>query len=79
MRTKVKENIPFTKIETSKNEAIEYFKSKKREDKVRTLFYVTADYVTLYKLGNTYNYLIGDLPYSTKSSNKYMYQSGKKY
>lgn len=67
MRTKVKENIPFTKIETSKNEAIEYFKSKKREDKVRTLFYVTADYVTLYKLGNTYNYLIGDLPYSTKS------------
>ena len=67
MKEKVKENIPFIKIETSKTEAIDYFKSIKREDKVRTLFYNTTNFVTLYKLGNTYNYIIGNLPYSTGS------------
>ena len=67
MKEKVKENIPFIKIETSKTEAIDYFKSIKREDKVRTLFYNTTNFVTLYKLGNTYNYIIGNLPYNTGS------------
>lgn len=65
MKEKVKENIPFTKIETSKSEAMTYFKSLKRDDKVRTLFYNTTDYVALYKLGDNYNYIIGDLPTST--------------
>lgn len=67
MKEKVKENIPFKKIETSKTEAIDYFKNIKRDDKVRTLFYNTTNFVTLYKLGNTYNYIIGNLPYSTGS------------
>ena len=67
MKEKIKENIPFTKIETSKSDAIAYFKSKKREDKVRTLFYIKTNFVTLYKLGDTYNYIIGDLPYTTGS------------
>ena len=67
MKEKVKENIPFIKIETSKTEAIDYFKNIKRDDKVRTLFYNTTNFVTLYKLGNTYNYIIGNLPYSTGS------------
>ncbi len=65
MKDKVKEDIPFKKIETTKSEAIEYFKSIKREDKVRTLEYMKANYVTLYKLSETYNYIIGDLPYTT--------------
>ena len=67
MKEKIKENIPFTKIETSKSDAIAYFKNKKREDKVRTLFYIKTNFVTLYKLGDTYNYIIGDLPYTTGS------------
>ena len=67
MKEKVKENIPFIKIETSKTEAIDYFKNIKRDDKVRTLFYNTTNFVTLYKLGNTYNYIIGNLPYNTGS------------
>ena len=50
MKEKIKENIPFTKIETSKSDAIAYFKNKKREDKVRTLFYIKTNFVTLYKL-----------------------------
>lgn len=66
MAAKVKEEIPFTKIETTKAEAIEYFKSIKREDKVKTLFYNTANFVTLYKLEDKYNYIIGELPNNTR-------------
>ena len=65
MKDKVKASLPFTKIETTRNEAIEYFKSIKREDKVRNLFYNITEFVTLYKLENTYNYIIGDLPNNT--------------
>ena len=65
MKQKVKENIPFEKIETSRMEAIEYFKSIKREDKVKTLSYTTSKFVSLYKLGGTYHYILGDLPSKT--------------
>lgn len=65
MKEKVKENIPFKKIETTKTEAIAYFNSIKREDKVRTLEYMKTNFVTLYKLGDTYNYIIGNLPFTT--------------
>lgn len=65
MKEKVKENIPFKKIETTKTEAIAYFNSIKREDKVRTLEYMKTNFITLYKLGDTYNYIIGDLPFTT--------------
>lgn len=66
MKQKVKENIPITKIETTKAEAIEYFKSIRREDKIKTLFYNTDNLVSLYKLEDSYNYFIGEMPLSTK-------------
>ena len=56
MKEIVSKNIPFTKMDTTKYEAIEYFKSIKREDKAQTLFY---------KLDENYNYIVGDLPSST--------------
>lgn len=65
MKEKVKSSIPFEKIETSKYEAMKYFKSIKREDKVRTLFYNTSNFVTLYKLEDMYDYIIGTLPSDT--------------
>ncbi len=65
MKEIVSKNIPFTKMDTTKYEAIEYFKSIKREDKAKTLFYVTSKYVSLYKLDENYNYIVGDLPSST--------------
>lgn len=65
MKDKVKDALPFTRLETTKEEAIAYFKSLKREDKIDTLFYNTANYVTLYKLEDTYNYIIGNLPSDT--------------
>ena len=66
MKKKIKEALPFEKIETTKTEALDFFKSIKREDKVRTLFYNNDNLVTLYKLENYYNYMIGEMPLSTK-------------
>lgn len=66
MKEKVKQEIPFTKIETTKAEAIAYFKSLKREDKVKTLFYNTTNYISLYKLEDKYNYIIGTMPNNTR-------------
>ena len=63
MNDKVKKGIPFIKIETSRNEAIEYFKNIKRLDKVKSLLYDTASFITLYKFDGTYNYVLGTPPY----------------
>ena len=65
MKEIISKNIPFTKMDTTKYEAVEYFKSIKREDKAKTLFYDTSKYVSLYKLDENYNYIVGDLPSST--------------
>lgn len=66
MKEKIKRDIPFKKIETTKSEALDYFKSIKRIDKVKTLFYNTDNLVTLHILEDNYNYVIGDLPLSTR-------------
>ena len=65
MKEKVKEAIPFEQLETSRIEAIEYFKKLKRFDKVKTLSYTTSSFVKLYKFDGTYNYIIGDLPHDS--------------
>lgn len=65
MKDKVSKEIPFTKVETTMNEALSYFKSIKREDKIRTLFYDKNNYVTLYKFEGEYNYIIGFLPHDS--------------
>ena len=49
MKEKVDKSLPFVKVETTMNEALTYFRSIKREDKIRTLFYDKNNYVTLYK------------------------------
>lgn len=65
MKDKVNKAIPFIKIETSRLEAIEYFKKIGRIDKAKTLFYNTSDYIPLYKFNGLYNYIIGTLPNDT--------------
>ena len=65
MKEKVNKDIPFIKIETTMSEALAYFKSTKRNDKVKTLFYDKNNYVTLYRFEDMYNYVIGVLPHSS--------------
>lgn len=65
MNEKISLDLPFEMIETSRIEAIEYFKKLKREDKVKTLSYTISNFVKLYKFDGIYNYIIGDLPNSS--------------
>ena len=65
MKEKVEKAIPFVKIETTMTEAIAYFNSVGRTDKVKTLFYDKNNYVILYRLEDIYNYVIGSLPHNT--------------
>ncbi len=65
MKQKVDERLPFKQLETSRIEAIEYFKKIKRLDKVKTLSFNTSNFVKLYKFDGMYNYIIGDLPKDT--------------
>jgi len=65
MKEKISKAIPFIKIETTMNEALTYFKSIKREDKAKTLFYDKNNYVTLYRFEDAYNYVIGNLPHNS--------------
>ncbi len=65
MNNKVSKKIRFEKIETTRSEAITYFRNKKRLDKVKTLTYDTSSYVKLYKFENFYEYILGDLPYDS--------------
>lgn len=65
MRDKVNKTILFEKIETTRAEALAYFKSTKRFDKVKTLIYDTSSYVKMYKFDGLYEYILGDLPYDS--------------
>lgn len=65
MKEKIDRALPFEQLETSRLEAIEYFKKQKRYDKVKTLSYTISNFVKLYKLDGIYNYIIGDLPDNT--------------
>lgn len=62
MQEKVKKGIPFTKIETSRMDAIDYFKSMNRSDKVKTLFFNNSNYISVYKFDGVYNYMLGNMP-----------------
>lgn len=63
MKDLVNKGLPFTKVETSRLDAINYFNNIKRKDKVKTLSYNTSKFVTLYKFNGVYNYILGDLPH----------------
>lgn len=65
MKEKVDKAIPFVKVETTRAEAMEYFRKINRPDKVKTLFYDRGLYVTLYKFDGTYNYILAYLPSDT--------------
>ena len=65
MMLKVEKGIPFVKVETSKNDTLEYFKGLKREDKVKMIYYDTSPFISLYKFDGTYNYILGKVPHDS--------------
>lgn len=59
------QNMAITKCYIDKDEAVEYFALRKDRSKVNALKYETSSYITLYKLGGTYDYFYGPMPIST--------------
>ncbi len=65
MRELVNANLPFVKQEVPLKEAIEYFKAKNHQDKVRLLAHRRKDYLTMYSLANHKDYHHGYMVPST--------------
>lgn len=61
----------FEKMSVSRIDAMKYFKSRGKMDKVSVLKYVSNSYVTLYRLGDMYDYYYSKLAYSTSQVNDF--------
>ena len=67
----VSQGLNITKCRVIKEEAIEYYNSKKDMSKVNLLKYNTHRHVTLYKLGNYYDYFFSLMPTNTSVLNTF--------
>lgn len=57
--------MPIIKSTVDRAEAIKYFNSKNDKAKAGVMTYNTNSYITLYRLGNYYNYFYNLMPTST--------------
>lgn len=71
MQEIINENMEIKKVIVDRMEAIKYFKSVKDESKVQITKYNTNSYVTLYHLGDYYNYFYNKMPISTGLLNSF--------
>lgn len=65
MKEIVKKDLPITKVTIDRLEAKKYFEEVGNQTKADTLRYNTDSYVTLYRLGNIYDYFYNQMPPST--------------
>ena len=65
MLDNVRKNIPIVKCKVDRAEAIDYFKSKKDYSRIEILRYIAKDTITLYRLGNIYDYFFSKMVTST--------------
>lgn len=65
MNNLVHDNLPFERIKVPLEEAVDYFKTKGLDDKVRLLKYRQKEYLVLYQLGNHKDYHHGYMVPST--------------
>ena len=65
MKAIIKKDMPITRLTIDRLEAIDYFKNIGDNVKADVMKYNTDNYITLYRLGNTYNYFYSLMPMST--------------
>ena len=58
-------DLKYTKVSVSRIDAIEFYKRKKRPDKVNMLKYISNSFVNLYRLDDVYDYFFSELAQST--------------
>lgn len=59
-------DLKYTKVSVSRIDAINFFKKKKRLDKVNMLKYISNSFVNLYRLDDVYDYFFSEMVTSTK-------------
>lgn len=67
----VKNNLKIHKVTILREDAINYFNEIKDFKKAGLLEYITNTYVSLYRLGNTYNYMFSLMPAETSCLNEF--------
>ena len=65
MKKVVEENLPIQRLTVSRLEAIDYFNKINYKTKSNLMNYNTSTFVTLYKLGNLYDYFYSLMPINT--------------
>lgn len=58
-------DLKYTKVSVARLDAIEFYKRKKRIDKVNMLKYISNSFVNLYRLDDVYDYFFSELAQST--------------
>lgn len=71
MQEIISADLPITKVNVSKKDAITYYKKIANYEKAQNIQNVSNIYVHLYKLKKYYNYFYTSMPYSTGVLNKY--------
>ena len=65
MKEIIKKDYPITKLNIDRLEAMQYFREIGEDSKAGVLTYNTDNYITLYRLGNVYDYFYNLMPTST--------------
>lgn len=71
MKEIANQNLEIKKCLVTKKDAMKYFSSINDQEKVKALSYITDRTVTLYKLGDMYNYFYTVMPINTKVFDKF--------
>ena len=66
MKNIIKLNLPIEKLNVNRIDAIDYFDKVKDNSKKELLKYNTNSFITLYKLGNMYNFFFSLMPVETR-------------
>lgn len=66
MKEIIKKDMPITRLNIDRLEAIKYYKELDEDSKSGILNYSTDNYITLYRLGNVYDYFYSLMPTSSK-------------
>ena len=66
MKDVIKLNLPIERLNVSRKDAIDYYTSVNDDKKVDLLRYNTSNFITLYKLGNLYDFFFSLMPVETR-------------
>ena len=70
----IAQKIPIQKVTVSRLEAINYFKEVGDNTKSEIMKYITSTHLSIYKLGNMYNYFYSLMPTNTSMLSNYLYE-----